>query len=144
MRDGNNKVWRAEWLDCSAVFLAAAVLILPLWRIEYLNNWGSIDSTFIADARFLQEHWLHPLWQPNWYCGTRWDYIYPPALRYGTASLSLLAGVSTARAYHLYTAFFYTLGSVSVYLLIRAAAGTRAWGWIGAAATALLSPSFLF
>src|SRR5690349_6856361 len=104
MRDESNMFRREVWLDSFAILLAAALLILPLFRIEYLNNWGSIDSTFIADARFLKQHWPHPNWMPLWYCGTRWDYIYPPALRYGTAMLSMLLGVSTARAYHLYTA----------------------------------------
>jgi hypothetical protein len=130
--------------DGAVILLATAFLILPLWHIEYLRNWGSIDSTFIADARFLKDHGPHPSWQPLWYCGTRFDYIYPPALRYGTALVSMVFGVSTARAYHLYTALLYSLGSVGVYLLVLAAGGTRVWGWIAAAATATLSPSFPF
>src|SRR5512142_46917 len=127
----------------AAMLLLAALLIAPLFQVEYLDNWGSIDSTFIADSRFLAEHWPHPSWQPLWYCGTRFDYIYPPALRYGTAILSMLLGVSTARAYHLYTAIFYALGSVAVYILVRAGSGSRLWAWVAAAATATLSPSFL-
>ena len=64
-------------------------------------------------------------------------------MRYGTALASVLFGVSTARAYHLYTAFLYALGSVAIYALVRAVGGTRAWAWIAAAALATLSPSFL-
>ena len=144
MRDESNMFRRAEWLDCFAILLAAALLILPLYRIEYLNNWGSIDSTFIADARYLKEHWPHPLWMPLWYCGTRWDYIYPPALRYGTAMLSMLLGVSTARAYHLYTAIFYAVGIMGVYVLVRAGGASRAWGWTGAAAAPRFRPVSCF
>jgi len=33
----------------------AAALIAPLFRARYMDNWGSIDSTFISDARFLVE-----------------------------------------------------------------------------------------
>ena len=73
---------RAKLLvDCGLILVAAGFLIQPLWLTEYLNNWGSIDSTFIADARFLKEHGPYPQWQPLWYCGTRFNYIYPPALR---------------------------------------------------------------
>ena len=61
------------------------VLVRPLYKAEYLDAWNSIESTFISDARFLSDHWAHPGWQPNWYTGTRTDYVYPPALRYGTA-----------------------------------------------------------
>lgn len=126
-----------------AMFLLAALLILPLFQIEYLDNWGTIDSTFIADARFLLENGPHPLWQPLWYCGTRFDYIYPPALRYGTAGLAWVSGVSTAHAYHFYTALLYCLGIAAVCWLVQATSGSWRWAAIAAAAAASLSPSFL-
>jgi hypothetical protein len=130
--------------ECCALALVTAILIWPLFRIEYLDNWGSIDCTFIAAARFLRAHWPHPRWMPLWYCGTRFDYLYPPALPYGTALLSALFRVSTARAYHLYTALFYCLGTAGTYALVRVASGSRAWAAISAAGTALVSPSYLF
>ena len=50
-----------------AIFALASILIWPLYRMKYIENWGSIESTFIADGRFLSEHWPNPVWQPNWY-----------------------------------------------------------------------------
>lgn len=134
-------VTRAVFIDSSIIFLLACLLILPLFRLENLNNWASIESTFIADSRMLREHLPHPGWQRFWYCGTRFDYIYPPALRYGTALISLLAGVSTARAYHVYTALFYALGISGMYWLVHAGSRSRMQAWLAAAATALLSPA---
>src|SRR5215469_9705650 len=128
-------------IDSVAIFLFTCVLIAPLFKTEYLDKWGSIESTFIGDARVLRERLPHPAWQPLWYCGTRFDYIYPPALRYGVALLSLIAHISTARAYHLYTAFFYALGIVGVYWLVYVASKSRVQAWLGALCTALLSPS---
>lgn len=131
--------------DSILVFLLAAALIWPLFKIKYLANWGSIESTFIADARFLRDHWPHPEWQPNWYCGTRTDYIYPPMLRYGTAALArYVPDLLPVRAYHLYVAFFYCFGIAGVYLLARTCSQSRASGWLAALAVALISPSFLF
>src|SRR3982074_1577233 len=104
----------------------------------------SIESTFIADARMLSEHLPHPGWQPLWYCGTRFDYIYPPALRYGTALISKVGGVSTARGYHIYTAILYAFGIVAVYWMVYAGSTSRKRALLAAVATALLSPSFLF
>jgi hypothetical protein len=130
--------------DFLLVFLFTAVLIWPLFTVKYTDKWASIESTFISDARFLKEHWPHPLWQPLWYGGTRFDYIYPPALRYGTAALAKFYPMTEARAYHLYTAFFYCFGIAGVYLLARAGSGSRGSAWLAAAASALLSPSFLF
>jgi hypothetical protein len=130
--------------DFILVFLLTAVLIWPLFKAKYLDKWASIESTFISDARFLKEHWPHPQWQPLWYGGARFDYIYPPALRYGTAALAKFYPMTTARAYHLYIAFFYCIGIAGVYLLVRIACGSRGAAWLAAAASALLSPSLLF
>jgi hypothetical protein len=133
------------FVDFVIVFLFVAILIRPLFRVTYLQQWDSIESTFIADARFLRDNWPHPNWQPNWYCGTRTDYIYPPALRYGTAVISrVVPKIVPARAYHLYVAFFYCFGIAAVYLLARAGSQSRLAGYIAAAATALISPTFLF
>jgi hypothetical protein len=131
-------------LDCFLLFLFTAVLVGPYFKAKYTDKWSSIESTFISDARFLAAHWPHPQWQPLWYAGTRFDYIYPPALRYGTAAISKVTGFWPVKAYHFYTIFFYCVGIAGVYLLIRAGARSRGAAWLGAAATALMSPSFLF
>jgi hypothetical protein len=136
---------RAEILmDFLLLFLFAAGLIRPLFKAGYLDKWASIESSFIADARFLIQHWPHPQWHPLWYAGTRFDYIYPPALRYGTAMIAMLTGVWPVRAYHIYIAFFYCIGIAGVYLLVRTGSGSRGMAWLCAIATALMSPSFLF
>jgi hypothetical protein len=134
---------RSILVDTAALVVLAAALIWPLFRLTYLDNWPSIESTFIADARMLGENLPHPGWQPQWYCGTRFDYIYPPALRYGTALISKWGGVPTARAYHVFTATFYVFGITAVYWLVRAGAKSRYAALLASAATALLSPCFL-
>ena len=129
-------------VDSLLLILIAAALIHPLFTLVYMNNWASIEATFIADARFLAEHWPHPRWQPLWYGGTRFDYIYPPALRYGTAGLSMLFDIPTAHAYHLYTGIFYCIGIAGVYLMVRALSGSRGMAWAAALATMLVSPTY--
>src|SRR5437868_10050137 len=101
------RIWPRVLADFFVIFLMTAALIWRLFKIKYTALWSSIESTFIADGRFLRDHWPHPLWQPLWYCGTRFDYIYPPALRYGTAALAKMFPILPVRAYHLYTAFFF-------------------------------------
>jgi hypothetical protein len=134
---------RTILLDSLIVLCLASFLIKPLFRLKYLDNWPSIESTFIAEGRLLSEHLPHPGWQPLWYCGTRTDYIYPPALLYGTALISRIGHVLPARAYHLYTAVFYVFGLVAVYGMVRIGSASRNAAWLATAATALLSPSFL-
>jgi hypothetical protein len=90
------------------------------------------------------DHWPHPQWQPLWYAGTRFDYIYPPALRYGTAAISKVTGFWPVKAYHFYVAFFYAMGIAGVYLLMRVGSKSRGCAYLGAVATSLMSPIFLF
>ncbi|HEX3744710.1 MAG TPA: hypothetical protein VHW09_12295 [Bryobacteraceae bacterium] len=130
-------------LDCALLFIAASIFLAPYYTHKYTDQWPSIESTFISDARFLAAHWPHPQWQPLWYEGTRFDYIYPPALRYGTALLSKIFGWWTVKAYHFYTIFFYCMGISGVYLLVRAGRRPRAAAYLCALAALLMSPSLL-
>jgi hypothetical protein len=131
---------RSWWLDAGLVWILAAILVLPLFKLKYLNNWPSIEATFVADGRMLQENWPHHLWQPLWYCGTRADYVYPPGLRSGVAIISTLIRSTQARAYHLFIGLFYSFGMVAVYLWARTATSSRGVAWLAALGTALLSP----
>src|SRR5690242_8863354 len=132
-----------EVVDTFALLLLTVLLIAPVFTIQYLDNWPSIESTFISDARLLAEHLPHPGWQPLWYCGTRFDYIYPPALRYGTTLISVIGHISTARAYHIYIGLTYVLGPVSVYWLVLVGSRSRASAWLSALAAGLVSPSLI-
>ncbi len=129
-------------LDMLLIFFFTAVLVRPLFKAKYLQLWSSIESTFIADGRFLAAHWPHPLWQPLWYCGTRFDYIYPPVLRYGTALLTNI--FIPVKAYHVFTAFMFCMGIAGMYFLVRVMSDSRLQAWFTAAACALVSPAFLF
>jgi hypothetical protein len=131
-------------VDFLLLAIIAAGLIRPYVKAKYLDKWASIESTFVSDARFLEQHWPHPQWQPLWYGGTRFDYIYPPALRYGTAIIAKIFGYLPVKAYHIYTGIFYCMGIAGVYLLVRVATKSRVTGWLCALAAALMSPSFLF
>lgn len=128
-------------LDLLLIFLFTAVLVKPLFKAKYLDRWESIESTFIADGRFLNAHLPHPQWQPLWYGGTRYDYLYPPVVRYGTALLARI--YIPVKAYHVFTALLYCMGSAGVYFLVWAMSRSRGAAWVAASASALVSPVFL-
>ncbi len=135
---------RVVLLEFLVVFTLAAVLIGPKFRLKYMENWGSIDATFISDGRMLAENWPHPQWQPLWYGGTRFDFVYPPGLRYATAGLTKLLPIIPARAYHLYTAIMFAFGIAGIFLLVRLGSNCRIAGLLAAFAVASVSPAFLF
>lgn len=134
---------RTALIDSLTIAVLVSILIWPLFRLVYLDNWSSIESTFIGDVRMIGEHFPHFSWQPLWYCGTRADYVYPPALRYGTALLAWLGHLPPVRAYHLFTAVFYVAGILSVYWMVRIGSKSRGAALLASSAAALLSPSFL-
>ncbi len=121
----------------------AAVFIWPVFSLGFLDHWGTIESTFISDARFLSQNLPHPNWQPDWYCGTRWDYLYPPGIRYGTALLHEWTGRSFAQSYHLFTAFFYCAAIGGVYFLVFVCTRSRLAAAAAAVASLLISPGYL-
>src|SRR5438034_10798055 len=116
--------------DCALAFVLTALLVLPWFRIAYLDNWMSIEGSFIADARYILDHWPHPRWHALWYCGTRFDYIYPPLTRYGAAIASLIFRVEPAQGYHIYIGLMYCLGVAGVYFLARIGTRSRGAAWI--------------
>ena len=136
--------WKQILLDFFLVFLFTAILIKPYFKAKFTDKWSSIESTFIADARYLADHWPHPQWQPLWYGGTRIDYVYPPMLRYGTALGIKLFGWWPVKAYHFYAALLYAIGIAGVYFLMRVGTKSRGGAWLAAVSTALMSPIFLF
>jgi hypothetical protein len=131
-------------LDFFIVLVYAALLIRPYFNAKYTDKWSSIEGAYVADARFLVDHWPHPQWQPLWYAGTRFDYSFPPALRYGTAAISKFLGFLPVQAYHIYVAALYAIGIAAVYLLVRVGSGLRGAAYLAAVATSLMSPIFLF
>ncbi len=129
---------------CALLFLLAAILVKPLFKLGFTDKWGSVEGAIISDARFLNDHWPHPSWQPLWYAGARFDGLFPPAVRYGTVAVAKLTRVPVVRAYHTYSALLYCFGIVAVYFFIWTMSGARWVAWFGAAAAALVSPCFLF
>lgn len=138
-----NLLRRHKLIDTLLLLVFSIALVAPVFKIKYLDNWTSIESTFISDARILAGHMPHPGWQPLWYCGTRFDYIYPPALRYGTALIALAGHVSTAKGYHIYIGLLYIFGLISVYWLVLTGSQSRGAAWLSALAVALVSPCLL-
>jgi hypothetical protein len=131
-------------LDCLLLAAITAWMIQPLFTLKYMDRWISMEATYIGDVRFLAEHWPHPRWQPGWYAGARFDYFFPPLIRYAGAATARTFHLLPAQAYHLCCAFFYCLGIASVYLLLRACRQSRIVAWLGALFTLLLSPVLIF
>ena len=134
---------RGRWVasvDPLLILLLTAILIWPLFSLEYSAQWGSAEGALISDIRFLVDHWPHPTWQPLWYGGTRFDYIYPPGVRYGSALAAKVNSWPIPRAYHFYLALLYCLGSAGVYLLARALFQSRMAGWAAALLCLTISP----
>ena len=115
----NNKILL---LIIISVFLAALniILIFSLFRGEYTRFMGSIESVFIADAKYLVENFPHHSWQPYWYAGFPFHIVYSPIIPYLLAVLNaILSFFSITHWYRILLGLAYVLTPVSLFFLTR-------------------------
>jgi hypothetical protein len=90
-----------------------------LYSLEFSNQVGSIEGTFIAIARQIAAH-PHPgdlLWWPFWDCGLPFQNTYLPLLHLVVGAVSRLSGHSPALAYHQVAGTFFCLGPMTMCLM---------------------------
>jgi len=118
-------------------------LVRRLLTIEYLDQMGSIEGSFIAIARWARENWSDLSWYPLWYGGIPFANTYPPLLHRTVALVSALLGWTPAHAYHAVTALLYSLGPVTLYGLALRISGSRAYSFAAGLFYSLTSTSAL-
>ena len=86
---------------------------------------GSIESTFIALARYVMEHPWELTWFPWWYGGIPYQNTYSPLLHLSVAAVASVAGISAPLSYHAVTAAAYCLGPVTLFWMGSRLSGRR-------------------
>jgi hypothetical protein len=117
--------WR-RWASPRGLRLLAALFLFALnlaisWRLLFVHHlpwFNSIEPYFFALAEHVKAHWPHPGWYPCWYAGMPFEYTYAPLLLHSTAAASFIARCSVPHAFHICVALFYSLGPVTLYLLV--------------------------
>lgn len=101
------------------IMLLNLYLVYPLFTGEYTQFPGSIESVFLADAKFIVENFPHISWHPFWYLGFPFYLTYQPVLPFTLALGKVLTGLSLSVLYRALAGIFYVLGAVGVYFLVR-------------------------
>lgn len=118
----NMMIYRiAVWVVLPLILLTLNIyLVRHLYTLEYTAEMGSIESVFLADARFINDNGIGATWLPNWYLGFPFRFFYPPLFHFLVAFIAkFFSAFSVALAYHFVTALFYSLGAVSLYYFLR-------------------------
>jgi len=129
-----------------AVFLLTALNLAVCWRlfqVEYMDEFGSIEGSFIAIARYVSRHWGDFSWFPLWHCGMPFQDTYVPVLHMMVAIAASLGKISAARAYHGVTGVTYALGPATVYWMAVRMGAHRGAAFLSALFYSLFSPSAL-
>jgi len=103
-----------EFLACAGLFALNAFITLPLFRIEYTTEMGSIEAAFIGLAGYILRHFPDFNWFPLWYGGIPYQDSYPPLLHFAVAGVAALLRIPPALAYHALTAALYALAPVAL------------------------------
>ncbi|MBI3286621.1 MAG: hypothetical protein HYZ68_01095 [Chloroflexi bacterium] len=94
-------------------------LVYPLFNSAYTRYIASIESAFIADARFIAQNFPHLSWNPVWYSGFPFHLFYMPLLPFLIAALHGIApDLSLSEAYRVVTGSFYVLNPAALYMLV--------------------------
>ncbi len=127
------------FLASAFIFLANVLLVWPLFQGGYTQEMGSIESVFIADARFIFESFPHLSWHPYWYAGFPFHLFYTPFLPFLMALLHFLVpAISIASWYRILIALFYALTPVSFYFLVSFLTERKSVGFLAALAYSFL------
>ncbi|GEM_PF-2884901 len=121
-----------------AVFTANLLVVFPYaTRNLSATPWNN-DYAYCAMARLFRT--LPWTWNPLWYCGAPFRYIYPPLFHVFVAGAPLPVG----RAFHLVSAISYALVPVACYVLGWALFQSRSVALVAAAAYSFFpSPVYL-
>jgi len=128
---------------CAALFALNAAIAWPLFRVEYLDDFQSVEGIFISFGRFLLDHWPESNWFPWFDAGMPMENTYLPLVSYMVAAFAWLARTSPAHALHFLSALFYSLGPVFLFLFVRKLAGRTMPALLASVFWSLLSPSSL-
>ena len=109
---------------------------------EFTQFRGSIEATFIANARFIAERFPDLSWYPYWYLGFPFELFYTPLLPAAVALVGKIGG-DIPQAYRFVAATGYALGLPALYLAARELTGSRRAALLGAGAFLLL-PSLTY
>ncbi|TMF25495.1 MAG: hypothetical protein E6I28_08890 [Chloroflexi bacterium] len=124
------------------LFALQAWAIAPLFTGEFTQFRGSIEATFIANARFIAERFPDLSWYPYWYLGFPFELFYTPLLPTLVALLGKIGG-DIPQAYRIVAATGYALGLPALYLAARELTGSRRAALLSAGAFLLL-PSLTY
>ena len=124
-----------------ALFALNAAIVWPLFRVEYLDDFQSVEGIFITFGRFLRDYWPHSSWFPWFDAGMPFENSYLPLVPYLVAAAAFVARCSPAHAFHFLTALFYALGPIFLFLFARKLSGRVAPAFLAAVFWSVLSPS---
>jgi hypothetical protein len=117
------------------------VIVAPLFGVEYLAHNGSVEGTFIAITRVMAERPGEWGWWPFWAGGMPFENTYLPLMNWIAAAVTLLTGLSPARAFHVVAAGIYALGPLMLFWMASALSQKLGASFFAALAYSCFSPA---
>lgn len=128
-------------LCCAVVFIITALTIYPFFMGEFTQNWGSIESAFLSDAKFVSGNYPNLGWYPYWYGGIPFHVSYPPLLPLLVAGIHIVLGWSIGHSYRILTGISYAAIPSALYVFAKSTSKSRVTALISSFAFSLV-PTF--
>ncbi|MGO9229902.1 MAG: hypothetical protein ACLQKA_11945 [Bryobacteraceae bacterium] len=102
-------------LSVLLLILVNLAVVGKLLGVEYSACTGSVEGSFIANARIMAKYPGQWQWWPFWNGGLPFECVYLPFTHWLVAGLSLLTRMSAARSYHIVMATIYVASAPAVF-----------------------------
>lgn len=139
------KEWKiGKFLIPLGLLILNILVVYPLFKGGYTAQMGSIETAFLADAKFIYEHFPKLSWNPLWYLGFPFHLVYTPFLPYLLAFVHYLnPNLDFSTIYRFVSGLFYVLTPVTLYFFIKCLTKKTLPAVFAALAFSLL-PSFVY
>lgn len=128
-----------DFLISVVIFGVNLALIWPFLLGGYTQQMGSIESVFVAEARFMSQTFPYFSWNPYWYTGFPFHIFYTPLLQsLMVLGHTLYSAFTIADWYRIFVGLFYALTPVSFYFLVSFLTKRKIVGLIAALAFSFL------
>jgi len=95
------------------------VLVYPLFLPGYTQFLSSFEAAYLAEARFIAEHFPHLSYHPFWHLGFPFYLFYNPLLPFLLAALHALTSIDLSYLYRILTGIAYITAPLTLYLFVK-------------------------
>ena len=120
-----------------------AYIAQDLFGADFIRQFGSIESSFIALASYIIRNAGDLTWYPLWFGGMPFHNVYQPGMHFTVAASAIWFCLTPQHAYHLVSAVVYSLAPFTLFWFCDRATGLPGYAFAAGLMYSVISTSAL-